>query len=109
VRDVDELVRALQDVCRGGSALDPKVVEALLADRSARRLSPLAGLTGRETEVLRQMATGRGNSAIARNMYLSERAVEKHISAVFQKLGLAAEGDMNRRVFAVLTFLESSH
>jgi DNA-binding NarL/FixJ family response regulator len=108
VRDVDELVRALQDVCRGGSALDPKVVEALLADRSARRLSPLAGLTGREMEVLRQMATGRGNSAIARNMYLSERAVEKHISAVFQKLGLAAEGDMNRRVFAVLTFLEAS-
>src|SRR5207248_7125024 len=89
VRDVDELVRALQDVCRGGSALDPKVVEALLADRAARQPSPLAALTEREAEVLRQMATGRGNMAIARTMYLSERAVEKHISAVFAKLGLA--------------------
>ena len=107
VRDVDELVRALQEVCRGGSALDPKVVEALVADRSARAPSPLAALTGREAEVLRQMATGRGNSAIARTMYLSERAVEKHISAVFTKLGLEAEGDMNRRVVAVLTFLKA--
>lgn len=107
IRDVDELVRALQEVCRGGSALDPKVVEALMADRSARGPSALTGLTGREVEVLRQMATGRGNSAIARSMYLSERAVEKHISAVFSKLGLAAEGDMNRRVVAVLTFLEA--
>jgi len=107
VRDVDELVRALQDVCRGGSALDAKVVEALLADRSAQSPSPLAALTERELEVLQQMATGRGNSAIARSMYLSERAVEKHISAVFQKLGLPAEGDMNRRVVAVLTLLEA--
>lgn len=107
IRDVDELVRALQEVCRGGSALDPKVVEALMADRSARGPSALTGLTGREVEVLRQMATGRGNSAIARSMYLSERAVEKHISAVFSKLGLAAESDMNRRVVAVLTFLEA--
>jgi DNA-binding NarL/FixJ family response regulator len=107
VRDVDELVRALQEVCRGGSALDPKVVEALLATRSARGPSPLAALTGRELEVLRQMATGRGNAAIARSLYLSERAVEKHISAVFSKLGLESEGDMNRRVVAVITFLEA--
>jgi DNA-binding NarL/FixJ family response regulator len=107
VRDVDELVRALQEVCRGGSALDPRVVEALMADRSARGPSLLAGLTGRETEVLRQMATGRGNAAIARSMFLSERAVEKHISAVFAKLGLDAEGDMNRRVAAVLAFLDA--
>jgi DNA-binding NarL/FixJ family response regulator len=107
VRDVDELVRALQEVCRGGSALDPRVVEALMADRSARGPSLLAGLTGRETEVLRQMATGRGNAAIARSMFLSERAVEKHISAVFSKLGLDAEADMNRRVAAVLAFLDA--
>jgi DNA-binding NarL/FixJ family response regulator len=107
VRDVDELVRALQEVCRGGSALDPKVVEALLATRSARGPSPIAALTGRELEVLRQMATGRGNAAIARSLYLSERAVEKHISAVFSKLGLESEGDMNRRVVAVITFLEA--
>jgi DNA-binding NarL/FixJ family response regulator len=63
------------------------VVEALLADRSAREPSPLAGLTEREVEVLRQMATGRGNLAIARSMYLSERAVEKHISAVSPSSG----------------------
>lgn len=63
-------------MCRGSSVLDPKLVEALPADRSARGPSPLAGLTGREVEVLRQMATGLGNSAIARNMYLSDRAVD---------------------------------
>ena len=107
VRDVNELVRALQEVCRGGSVLDPKVVEALVTDRSARGPSPMATLTSRELEVLRQMATGRGNAAIARSMYLSERAVEKHISAVFAKLGLEAEGDMNRRVLAVLAFLDA--
>jgi DNA-binding NarL/FixJ family response regulator len=107
VRDVDELVRALQEVCRGGSVLDPTVVEALLAGQSGRNPSPLAGLTAREAEVLRQMASGRGNAAIARGMYLSERAVEKHISAVFAKLGLEAAGDMNRRVIAVLSFLEA--
>jgi DNA-binding NarL/FixJ family response regulator len=108
VTEVDELVRALQDVCRGGSALDPRVVEGLLARRSSGPASPLAGLTDRELEVLGQMATGRGNAAIARTLYLSERAVEKHISTVFQKLGLPAEGDMNRRVVAVLTFLEAT-
>jgi DNA-binding NarL/FixJ family response regulator len=108
VREVDELVRALQDVCRGGSALDPRVVEALLVRRSAGAASPLAGLTERELEVLREMATGRGNAAIARRMFLSDRAVEKHISALFQKLGLPPEGDMNRRVVAVLTFLDAT-
>ena len=107
VREVDELVRALRDVCRGGSALDPQVVEALLVRRGAKP-SPLAALTERELEVLRQMATGRGNAAIAKAMFLSDRAVEKHISALFAKLGLPAEGDMNRRVVAVLTFLEAT-
>jgi DNA-binding NarL/FixJ family response regulator len=108
VRQVDELVRALQEVCRGGSALDPAVVEGLLARRSAERTSPLRGLTGRELEVLREMATGRSNAAIARRLFLSERAVEKHISALFQKLDLPAEGDVNRRVTAVLTFLKAT-
>jgi DNA-binding NarL/FixJ family response regulator len=108
VARVDEIVRALQDVCRGGSALDPKVVEGLLARRSAEAASPLAGLTPREVAVLEQMATGRSNSSIAGQLFLSERAVEKHISSVFQKLNLPPEGDVNRRVAAVLAFLKAT-
>lgn len=107
VSEIDELVRALGEVARGGSALDPRVVEGLLARGTAKATSPLAGLTDRETDVLQQMATGRSNAAIARSLYLSERAVEKHITAVFQKLGLSEEGDLNRRVSAVLAFLEA--
>jgi len=108
VSQVDELVRALQDVARGGSALDPKVVEGLLARRSAEARSPLLGLTDREREVLQEMATGSTNATIARTLFMSERAVEKHIGSVFQKLGLTDEGEMNRRVKAVLTFLEAA-
>jgi len=108
VREVDELVRALREVCRGGSALDPRVVEGLLARKQAESRSPLRGLTDRELEVLQQMATGRNNAAIARTLYMSERAVEKHISALFSKLDLPSETDSNRRVMAVLTFLEAT-
>jgi DNA-binding NarL/FixJ family response regulator len=107
VSDPDELVRALQEVARGGSALDPKVVEGLMARKSREARSPLAGLTERELEVLGAMASGRNNAAIAKTLFMSERAVEKHISSVFQKLQLV-EGDLNRRVMAVLTFLEAS-
>ena len=108
VSEVDELIRALNDVVRGGSALDPKVVEALLARTSAEANAPLAGLTARELEVLQAMATGRNNSAIAASLFMSERAVEKHIGSVFAKLGLADEGAVNRRVMAVLAFLEAA-
>ena len=108
VSQVDELVRALQDVSRGGSALDPKVVEALLARRTADSSSPLLGLTEREREVLGEMATGKNNSTIAKTLFMSERAVEKHIGAVFQKLGLVEEGEVNRRVVAVLRYLEAT-
>lgn len=108
IAQVDELVRALQDVCRGGSVLDPKVVEGLLARRKAEAASPLNGLTERERQVLEQMAIGRSNAAIAGQLYLSERAVEKHISSLFQKLNLPSEGDVNRRVVAVLTFLKAT-
>ena len=107
VSEIDELVRALQEVARGGSALDPRVVEGLLQRGSARPSSPLLGLTDRETEVLQQMATGRSNAAIAKTLYMSERAVEKHITSVFQKLGLSEEGEVNRRVSAVLAFLDA--
>jgi DNA-binding NarL/FixJ family response regulator len=108
VSQVEELVRALQDVCRGGSALDPKVVEGLLALKSAETATPLSALTDRELTVLQQMATGRSNAAIARELYLSERAIEKHIGSLFQKLDLPPEGDTNRRVAAVLTFLKAT-
>ena len=108
IAQIDELVRALQDVCRGGSALDPKVVEGLMGRRSAEVASPLVGLTERERQVLEQMAIGRSNAAIAGQLYLSERAIEKHISSLFQKLNLPPEGDVNRRVTAVLTFLKAT-
>jgi DNA-binding NarL/FixJ family response regulator len=108
VSQVDDLVRALESVARGGSALDPRVVEALLARKSSQASSPLLGLTDRELEVLQELATGRSNAAIAKSLFMSERAVEKHISSVFQKLGLVHEGDMNRRVMAVLAFLDAT-
>jgi DNA-binding NarL/FixJ family response regulator len=102
---VEELVRALQEVARGGSVLDPKVVEGLLARRTRVARSPLGRLTERERAVLEQMAEGRNNAAIAGALFLSERAVEKHINALFHKLGLTEEPDVHRRVMAVLTFL----
>jgi DNA-binding NarL/FixJ family response regulator len=108
VSDLDELVRALREVARGGSVLDPRVVEGLLARRAAEARSPLQGLTDREREVLAAMATGRTNGSIARTLFMSERAVEKHIGAVFTKLGLGEEDDVNRRVMAVLTFLDAT-
>ncbi len=108
VSDVEELVRALTDVARGGSALDSKVVEGLMMRKSAEASSPLRGLTDKERSVLEQMATGRTNATIAKTLYMSERSVEKHISAVFQKLGLLDEGEVNRRVKAVLTFVEAT-
>ena len=107
VSEIDELLRALNEVARGGSALDPKVVEGLLARQTRSVSSPLLGLTSREREVLQEMATGRSNMSIARTLYMSERAVEKHITSVFQKLGLSEEGEVNRRVSAVLAFLEA--
>jgi DNA-binding NarL/FixJ family response regulator len=109
VSQVDEVVRALNEVARGGSALDPKVVEGLMARRAADAKSPLLGLTDREREVLTEMATGRNNATIASNLFMSERAVEKHIGSVFQKLGLIEEGEINRRVVAVLKFLEATN
>ena len=107
VSDLDELVRALREVSRGGSALDPKVVEALLARRSGAGASPLAGLTDRELEVLREMASGRTNAAIASTLFMSERAGEKHIGSLFAKLGLSDERVVNRRVTAVLAYLDA--
>jgi DNA-binding NarL/FixJ family response regulator len=106
VSDLDEVVRALHEVARGGSVLDPKVVEALLARKAGD--GPLLGLTDRERDVLQEMATGRNNATIAKALFMSHRAVEKHIGSVFQKLGLVDEQDVNRRVMAVLAYLEAS-
>jgi DNA-binding NarL/FixJ family response regulator len=110
VADVDELVRALGEVARGGSVLDPKVVEALVAAKDRMAHSPLAQLTDREREVLSHMAQGQNNAAIASELFLTERAVEKHINSMFHKLGLTEEPDVHRRVMAVLAFLrETEH
>jgi DNA-binding NarL/FixJ family response regulator len=108
ISQIDELVRALQDVARGGSALDPQVVEGLLARKASEARSPLLGLTDREREVLQSMASGRNNATTATALFMSERAVEKHISSVFAKLGLVDEKQVNRRVMAVLAYLEAT-
>src|SRR5436309_15744201 len=105
VADVDELARALEEVSKGGSVLDPKVVEALVSRRNRAARSPLAQLTDREREVLEQMAQGKNNSSIAKALFLTERAVEKHINSLFHKLGLSEETEVHRRVMAVLAFL----
>jgi DNA-binding NarL/FixJ family response regulator len=109
VADVTELVRALNEVAKGGSVLDPKVVEALVAAKDRMAHSPLAQLTDREREVLEHMAQGQNNAAIARSLFLTERAVEKHINSLFHKLGLSDEPEVHRRVMAVLAFLRDGH
>jgi DNA-binding NarL/FixJ family response regulator len=110
VADVHEVTRALNEVSKGGSVLDPKVVEALVAAKDRMVHSPLAELTEREREVLSHMAQGQNNAAIAKDLFLTERAVEKHINSMFHKLGLTEETDVHRRVMAVLAFLrEAEH
>ncbi len=105
VADVRDFVDAVVRVARGGTALDPEVVAQLLG--RSRRQDVLAGLTPREREVLGLMAEGRTNSAIARQLVVSDGAVEKHVGNIFLKLGLSpSEGD-HRRVLAVLTYLNS--
>jgi DNA-binding NarL/FixJ family response regulator len=104
--DPAQLVAAITEVARGGSVVDPKVVDALVRGRSAR--SPLSALTPREHEVLSQMATGKDNAAIAAALFLTVRAVEKHINGIFGKLGLAEEREVHRRVKAVLLHLAAS-
>lgn len=107
ITEIDTLAHAMREVARGGSVLDPKVVEAVVTHRQRSVHSPLGELTQRERQVLDQVALGKNNAAIARDLYLSDRAVEKHISSIFQKLGLVDEPDANRRVMAVLTLIRS--
>jgi DNA-binding NarL/FixJ family response regulator len=95
-----QIVAAIVEVARGGSVVDPKVVDAIVRGREAR--TPLARLTPREHDVLTEMATGKDNAAIAASLVLTVRAVEKHINAIFSKLGLTEEHEVHKRVKAVL-------
>ena len=108
VADVTEVIRALNEVAKGGSVLDPKVVEALVSAKDKMAHSPLAQLTEREREVLEHMAQGQNNASIAASLFLTERAVEKHINSLFHKLGLSEETSVHRRVMAVLAFLRET-
>jgi DNA-binding NarL/FixJ family response regulator len=103
VADVSRFTEAVKRVGEGGSALDPEVVAQLLG--RARRDDPLQELTPREREVLGLMAEGRSNHAIAEALVITERAVEKHVTSIFGKLGLAPTAEDHRRVLAVLTYL----
>jgi DNA-binding NarL/FixJ family response regulator len=105
VADLDQLLAAIREVAQGGSVIDPKVVEVLVAARSRAAPSPLERLTPREREVLSLLAEGRSNAAVAEGLVLSERAVEKHINSIFAKLDLPEARDAHRRVKAVLLFL----
>ncbi len=107
IGDIAELERSLHQVAAGGSALDPQLVEALVSRTERAEGSPLEALTPREREVLEQMAQGRNNAAIAKALFLTERAVQKHINSLFAKLGLGESTDVDRRVAAVLTLLDS--
>jgi DNA-binding NarL/FixJ family response regulator len=102
VREVGEFVDAVERVAAGGTAFDPEVVKSLV---QGRRRSALDELTDRERAVLTLIAEGRSNRAIAKQLYLSPRAVERHVQGIFQKLGLAETEDDNRRVLAVLALL----
>jgi DNA-binding NarL/FixJ family response regulator len=108
IGEVGRLLDALREVVAGGSVIDPQVVEALVRGRARVRASALKDLTPRELDVLREMAQGRGNAGIAAALFLSESSVEKHVNAIFTKLGLSSEQQSHRRVMAVLTFLRDA-
>jgi DNA-binding NarL/FixJ family response regulator len=105
VADVSDFLDALRRVAAGETVLDPEVVSQLFG--ATRRTAPLAGLTPREREVLGLMAEGRSNSGIATQLYLSAGSVEKYVTRVFEKLGLPPSEEDNRRVLAVLHYLDS--
>ena len=105
VAEVDRFIDAVRRVADGGSALDPEVVSQLLGRR--RRADPLAELTPREREVLGLMAEGRTNQAIAEELVVTERAVEKHVTSIFSKLDLTSTPHDHRRVLAVLAYLRA--
>ncbi|WP_328463337.1 response regulator transcription factor [Actinoplanes sp. NBC_00393] len=101
ISDVEQFVQAVQQVAAGGTALDPEVVSQLLARRE-----PLKGLTPREHDVLKHIAEGRSNAAIAAQLFITEKVVSKYINNIFSKLGMPPSDDDNRRVLAVLRYLD---
>lgn len=105
IRNRDELVGAIKAVARGGSVIDPTVVDVLIKARTRAARSPLAELTPRERQLLAQIAEGKSNGAIAESLVLTKRAVEKHINAIFAKLNLRETEDVSRRVKATLMYL----
>jgi DNA-binding NarL/FixJ family response regulator len=108
VEDVGQLAAAIRTVAEGGSVIDPKVVEALVAKNARGENSPLNSLTARERDVLREMASGKNNAAIADALFLTERSVEKVIHSIFLKLGLTWETAVHKRVKAVVIYLAES-
>jgi DNA-binding NarL/FixJ family response regulator len=108
VENLDQLVAAIRTVAEGGSVVDPKVVEGLMAERKRVEQSALHELTPRELDVLREMAEGKNNAAIAQSLFLTERSVEKVIHSIFLKLGLAWEESVHKRVKAVIVYLSES-
>jgi DNA-binding NarL/FixJ family response regulator len=108
VQDVEQVISAIRTVAEGGSAIDPKVVDALVADNARGDESRLNQLTPRERDVLREMATGKSNAAIGESLFLAERSVEKVIHSIFLKLGLTWETSVHKRVKAVILYLSES-
>ena len=108
VHDLDQLATAIRTVAEGGSLIDPKVVEGLVADRARAAASPVNELTAREREVLRKMAEGENNASIAEALVVTERSVEKVIHSIFMKLGLTWEPSVHKRVKAVILYLAES-
>jgi len=106
IRDHHELIGAIEKVAKGGSVIDPLVVDVLIQARSRVRHSRLAQLTSREREVLAEIATGKSNAAIADSLVLTKRAVEKHVNSIFSKLDLPNTDDLSRRVKPTLIFLD---
>lgn len=109
ISDRRQLIGAIEAVAHGGSFMDAKIVEDVLAGRRRAESSPLAELTPRELEILGEIARGKSNARIAADLVLSKRAVEKHINAIFLKLGLSDTGDVSRRVKAALIYLAERH
>ena len=105
VGDLSELVRGIQQVAAGGSVIDPKVVETLVTRKARIEASPLNELTTRERDVLREMAEGKNNAAIAQALFLAERSVENVIHSIFVKLGIGFEPSVHKRVKAVILYL----
>jgi DNA-binding NarL/FixJ family response regulator len=108
IGNVDELAGAIRAVAAGGSVIDPMVVDQLVRSRAHDAQLGLASLTTRELEILAGMAEGKSNSAIAATLFVTERAVEKHTNSIFAKLNLTEERDINRRVKAVLMYLNQT-